>query len=78
MPNQSGPIYEFLYMCSHGRQSVMMQAVGQKQMTPKPIKTKENYGINQCQEVKLQPLGLSKVKKKLLNRSTLQEMVCFF
>lgn len=31
----------------------MMYELGQKQMTPNPIKTKENDGINHCQECEI-------------------------
>ena len=41
-------------MCAHThRAQGMIYAVGQKQMTPNPIKTKENDGINHCQGVRL-------------------------
>lgn len=40
-------------VCAQKLAPDVVRAVGQKQMTHDPIKTKENYGINHCQGVRL-------------------------
>lgn len=47
----------------------VMHVIGQKQMTPVPIKTKENDQINHCQCARLQSLRSMKGENMTLSHS---------